>query len=254
MSTGGAPTTVSASVKTLAAAARKAANEGTVHTSYTFEAKQGSTTVKGSGDGAFDLGSKTGQMSLDMHSGDQSFQMDEVLAMPVIYMRSSVLGLPQLDDGSYEWLKVDLQAQGKKMGIDFSSLTNSNPTDTLTQLGKYGADVETVGTEDVRGVSTTHYRATLDMAEAAAKEKGAAADSLRKVALLLDDTKVPVDIWIDDTGLTRRFSQSFSEHVPGQSDSMKLSMTYELYDYGAPVTIKVPDPANVVDSAKISHG
>jgi hypothetical protein len=243
------------SIAPIAASARKMATQATARESLTLEIKQGSETVKGGGGGSFDFGHHSGQLSLDMKSGDQSMHMDEVIAMPVIYMRSDVFHLPALDaNGTQPWLKVDLQAAGKKLGIDFSSLMNASPDDTVASLGKYGTNVESLGEEDVRGVPATHYRATLDIAQLAAKDTGAAAESEKKIALLMDDTKVPFEIWIDDSGLTRRFSESFSETVPGSSDSIKVSMTSDMYDYGASVAITIPRASQVVDAAKVKSG
>ncbi|WP_406155055.1 hypothetical protein [Streptomyces canus] len=60
-------------------------------------------------------------------------------------------------------------------------------------------DVRKVGEETVHGVSTMHYRVDVDLSKLA---EGDSAQERELRAQLGDD--VPVDLWIDEDGLTRR--------------------------------------------------
>jgi hypothetical protein len=73
----------------------------------------------------------------------------------------------------------------------------------------------TIGTQDVRGVATTHYHAT---------GRGGTA----------------FDVWVDRNGLMRRISFSASAAGPEE-----LTVTEEFFDFGLSVKIKLPPPGEV---------
>src|SRR6185295_13430904 len=123
-----------------------------------------------------------------------------------LYMQMGVLQ-KQLPKGK-KWLELDAEKIGQSLGIDVSQLSQYNdPTKMLDYLRSSGK-VEEVGSEDVRGVATKHYRATVDIAKAAENLAGAGKTSaktgLDKLVRFLGDSKVPVDVYIGDDKLVRR--------------------------------------------------
>lgn len=90
------------------------------------------------------------------------------------------------------------------------------------------ADVEKVGTEKVRGTSTTHYRVELSATSRAALSR------LPKTETFWFDLETPgdiatVDVWVTPDNLIRRIQ------VPGDRNS-----TTEFWDLGSTITIKRP--------------
>jgi hypothetical protein len=84
--------------------------------------------------------------------------------------------------------------------------------------------------------------------------------------------KLPADVWVDAAGrlakvsMVYEFSQSFqglysspdpspstgpSPVAPQQLFSFRTTVTFESYDYGVPVSVVVPSPADVVDAADV---
>jgi hypothetical protein len=118
--------------------------------------------------------------------------------------------------------------------------------------------LEEQGSEEVRGVETTHYAGEIDMGavfeqareqfedidEDALGEFGTVVDSEAAIEEFEDqfgEEPVPVEVWIDDDGLTRRMQMSFE--IEGET----VTQTIEMFDFGEPVDIEVPDEADSVD-------
>lgn len=148
-----------------------------------------------------------------------------------IYLRVPVLDA-LLDTPS--WLSAtaeDLGAAGGPLG--FAGVTD--PSQLLEALRSVAGDVEEVGSDDVRGVATTHYRATLDLARALDQVPAGRSlllgHQLEEERAELGD--VPVDLWVDDDGLARRLVLEVGDLGV---------LTVELFDYGQPVEIDVPAP------------
>ena len=95
---------------------------------------------------------------------------------PVLYVHA-----PGLIPGGKSWMKVDVEqamaalgSGGKAQGL--LGATGQSPADALKLLEQVGS-VTTVGTETIDGAETTHYRATVDVAEAL-QSAGAPAEAL----------------------------------------------------------------------------
>ncbi len=100
------------------------------------------------------------------------------------------------------------------------------------------ADVETVGTEQVRGEDATHYRLTLPEATSAADPVSALASLPEKTLVWFDwdgldsySGAVTVDVWVAGN-LIRR--------IGGAVEGQDPFPTTEFYDFGAPITITAP--------------
>jgi hypothetical protein len=107
-------------------------------------------------------------------------------------------------------------------------------------------EVETVGTETLRGVETTHYRATVDPSD---YEE---ADSFLDGAL--SDARAvggSVDVSLDANGFVRKLEMSFEAREPGTTEASSASMRFELWDYGEDAEVELPRAADVVDAAAL---
>ena len=177
-----------------------------------------------------------------------------VFAGTTYFMQSDLFGAELPDDA--EWVSFDLSEVTEGSGIDLGGLASqgaNDPTNALDALeGVSRRTVVEVGDEEVRGVSTTHYTATIDMEEAyqaaqdAAEEAGTDGpiideEQFDEFVAAYGDAPVETDIWIDDDGLVRR--QTMVIEVMGQD----MTQTMEFFDYGEPVEVDIPADDESVD-------
>ncbi len=104
------------------------------------------------------------------------------------------------------------------------SLRNAvlDPGRSIQYLRSVSTELQTEGTEKVRGTRATHHRATVDLG----REQGPPG---RLVAL---------EVWVDDQGRTRRLRYS-------PLGSPDITIVWELYDYGVAVDLTPPPPDKV---------
>ncbi len=117
--------------------------------------------------------------------------------------------------GGFGWLSIspeDLGATRQSVGFDVGSLDPTGLVDTLRDISEH---VEEIGHEQVRGVSTTHVTATIDPDQ-------------------------EIEVWIDGDGLLRRLRIDVDSGDPGIGT---VTTSVELFDYGAPLEVVVPSPA-----------
>jgi hypothetical protein len=139
------------------------------------------------GGGFVDMRQRAADMSLSLPQGT----VQEITRGTRLYLKLP----PALRDRSVAktpWVTADLGAVARARGIDLGSLQSfGDPNGTLDQLSSAG-QVERVGTETVRGVKTTHFKAIVDLRKAAAH---APAEQMIK---LLGRSSLPVEVWLDD--------------------------------------------------------
>jgi hypothetical protein len=168
------------------------------------------------------------------------------------------LRFPAVDDklpAGKSWIRGtggNINAAG--IGLkELDSFTHNDPRDVLDALRALDGEVETVGTEELRGVETTRYRVLLDpteLAKQATREQGAASDLLDQLGSQAAVGKVPLDVWIDAGGLVRKLSLHVAADQ-GSSRTGEVSLAFELWDYGEHVEIDVPSASQVVDAAAV---
>ncbi|WP_367038245.1 hypothetical protein [Streptomyces sp. Je 1-332] len=204
-----------------------------------------SETVTGSG--VMDFGGGTSKLTM----GQQGKKVEQRVVDKVLYQKPPK-GKAQLPDGK-PWLKIDLerlQASGVA-GTDQAS----DPSDSFAyskSLSDKG--VKRVGEEEIGGVRTTHYRVSLDIDKLAQGDQKEA-DKMREQ---LGDS-VPVNMWVDDKGLTRRMQLEMSaKNGKGSGGKDKVKVVMDFSDFGTNVDVDVPpssDTADVTDKViKESQG
>jgi hypothetical protein len=148
----------------------------------------------------------------------------------------------ELPDG-----KTWVRSRGERVKVggfefeEFTDVASSDPRELLAVLEAAG------GVEQLRGVEVTHYRATIDPAEAAKRspaDLGPLAEPLQAGV-----GEVPVDVWLDSDGLVRKLEVSITAEDQGQVGS--ASMGFELWDYGEDVEIELPPADEVVDASAL---
>ena len=87
----------------------------------------------------------------------------------------------------------------------------TGPDSFLGYFGGIGS-IDERGPAVIRGVATTHYAGTLDLAQAVALADPAQAEELRQQFGELGVTALgtmPIELWVDDDGFLRRFAMDF---------------------------------------------
>jgi hypothetical protein len=197
----------------------------------------------------------TGEMDFDGPRFEMDSELPDVPGVPsgsieqvgegtVIYQRSELFG--ELPDGA-EWVRLDLAEITETAGVDITQFQSTDPTSGLAMLEGATDDLEEVGSEEVRGESTTHYRATIDL-EAAYEDADAVTDPEAFEAFIdeFGDEPIDVEVWIDDEGRVRR--QAWVQPMPADGE---MEITLEMFDFGEPVDIEVPDEADSVDITEL---
>jgi hypothetical protein len=162
-----------------------------------------------------------------------------------VYLQSPLLALGGGRDGWVSMSPDELSTSSPGAGLG-----SYDPSKLLESLRGVAGEPEVVGTEEIDGVQTTHYRATMDLADAVAKAPESERARLQAQLDQLDGAEVPVDVWIDGDGLPRRMRMDMGGLASsmGSTDGGAV-MTMDFYDYGVPVDIQVPSPDDVTPLA-----
>jgi hypothetical protein len=230
-----------------------------------------------SGEGAFDEASGRASFAVDMSSvakllggfvsglgganaaglpdfdDPAGWKIDVIQDGAAAYVRLPALD-DQLPDGK-TWIRGDASEAASLDLDELERFAASDPRDVLSTLRAVTGDVETVGSEELRGVPTTHYRATMDPAEleklATGKDRTATESLVDPLATRSGLGPIPVDVWLDAAGLVRKLSMSFEATEPSLSRSSEVSMSFELWDYGQVVDIALPPASQVADASAL---
>jgi LppX_LprAFG lipoprotein len=172
-----------------------------------------------------------------------------VLADKVMYLKMPFLSgmLP----GGKQWMKIDVAAAAKQAGTSLGSFGQLDPQQWLQQL-LASNDTQKVGTDTVQGEQMTHYRTTIDPATALSKVPAAQRAAVRKAMQQIGMSTIPVDVWVDGSGLLRRESLSLTFGQGLQNAAMKV--TFDLHDFGSPVNVEVPPTDQVYDALSALKG
>ena len=223
----------------------------------------GAGRMKTTGSGVMDTAGQASHLTMKVTSApdvvvgafDKNDLSTEVITdRTVVYTHSAQLS--QLLGAGRRWLRIDAAKVGEAAGIDVSALTQpgQDPTQALRQLKAVGADVEKVGREDVRGVETMRYRATVDLrrypAHAPAAERAAAREAIERLIDMTGASTIPVDVWIGQDDLVRRVAQKLA--LKGAGGPSSVEQRLELYDFGTRVDIRIPPPSQVTDMTKLA--
>lgn len=214
-------------------------------------------------EGATDLG--TGDSELTMHvGGAMSSLLPGGIEMrsvgDVVYMHMP--SLPSFVAGGKEWFRIDSPKLGTGSDAALGLGGESDPTKFLAYLETVSNGVRDVGPDVVRGVETTHYHADLDLTKAVDGAKVPPALRQKLDQLLAPHgshvAPIPVDVWVDAHGLVRRirmhldlgsFLGAGATGDSGPAPSVTVSV--ELFDFGAPVHVVAPPADQVADLSQL---
>jgi LppX_LprAFG lipoprotein len=226
----------------------QAAESARISFTGTMSGAAASGTIEGEGAFAGRQGRMTIDIDLDGAGGAFSGRMEAIFDGLVFYLKFPPQISSQLPGGK-AWVKFDLEALGSQQGIDFEQLmqlSGTDPSRSLALLRAASPDFAAVGDEEVRGVETTHYRGTVDLEKFAEEAPADARESYRRILELTGQKTVPLEVWIDGEGLTRRMR--YEQKMP---DGSSMTLTQELYDFGVEVDVEAPPASDVLDLGEL---
>ena len=199
------------------------------------------TTVNGtdvvfSGAGIYDWEADTGQTTYEVPGGK---------VLQRLIGNDLYLALPQQPKDFFKLRTAEVAASPVGGIVD--------PSAQLHLLAAV-AEAERVGEEEVRGEPTSHYRGTYDVARALNGARGVQQPALRSLlGAAAAQSKAPYDVFIGQDGLLRRLRQSIEVPPSPQTGGQTLTVTttLELYDFGIDVKVIPPPGAATRDGAPI---
>jgi len=245
-------------VNPLLATVTKTSSAEGVKVELSGEATSAAGPMTFTGKGAMDLKGRRMQMETLMEMPalpGGSMKVDQVLDGTTMYMRMPMLK-GQLPGGK-EWMKIDMQKAGKAAGLDMSAMMQGGGSDPAAMLRWLEATdgVEELGTEAVRGVQATHYKAvvkTEDLGETLPEDQREAfeknLDKLRELGMA---EEVPMEVWVSDDDLLRRMTYEMTQTIPGAGE-MTMKFTMELFDYGTNVEVNPPADGDTFDTTDVA--
>ena len=267
-STTGAPAAVTAELS----AFRNAVAETTEVTSAQMaasiiitgaEGMPSDTPVALSFEGAFD--NTTGDFAFSMDLGDF---MDATGAggeeiPPEFADLFSTIELRQLGETAYvklgffnallgvetDWLSMPAD-EADSVGDFTGGFVPTEPTTFFDAFRDIDATGEDLGSDTVRGTTTTHYRVTIDVAALVERGDTATLEALEFQGPIPLDELV-VDFWVggaDDLLYKFEMAIDGADVVTEQGEGFdSMMITFEIWGYNEPISVTAPDPADVTN-------
>jgi hypothetical protein len=218
--------------------------------------------------GAFDSANDASEISLDLGAiamaaaeqegadlGPMAAMFEEPMVVRTIGTTSYLSwGLFSLFTGGQgTWIEAEADEAGD-ITSSFGGTGNGSPVDLLSALEDANAEITEIGSEEVRGVTTTHLRALIDIA---ALEESLTEEERATLERDLGDVPIeafPIEFWIDGDGLVRRYSMDLSQVAQTEGDLEQATFVFEFFDYGEDITIEAPPADQIVSSDALDPG
>ena len=164
-------------------------------------------------------------------TGTGAQAMEMILVDKAMYMKSEAFGTGD------KWLKIDLSDPNSLFGM----IGKATDPEVMFKAMESPKKLEVIGTEEVDGVETNHYRITMDPSSylEAMEFPPAMAEMLPK--------ELVTDMWVDADNLPRKFEQTVEVKAAGggQATTSNTQGTYS--DFGTDVEIEVPPASEVTE-------
>lgn len=174
--------------------------------------------------------------------------VEEVIAKPYFYIRVPIDSGTSVTHGK-PWVRADLSTFTQSFGSSSVGAGSSNPSEVLGYLRAAGT-VTRLGDEQVRGVASTHYHASIDLSRFDAAVPAGRRAAARKQGKLLERMTgaktLPMDVWIGG-GRVDRIALAYS--LCTQEGRLRETLSMDLYDYGRQPAVTPPPASQVTDIA-----
>lgn len=211
-----------------------------------------SNAVTASGTGIFDQRGHRGALSLQVHVKGHSYTEEAQDSAVAVYMRIP-FSSSSITHGK-PWIRFDLGGEEMEFGIRFSALASpdwSDPSQFLSYLKAVSGGVTRVGAEELQGVPTTHYRATIDYDQYASRlaptRRAAASQGITALEHLTGAHSQLVDVWVDADHRVRREELTYHECVAGVPGTSQIHLKLEFFDFGVQAVPALPPSSEVED-------
>lgn len=202
-------------------------------------------------EGVIDYETGHGTMTMDMGAlgipGAPTGDAEMRMLGPVVYMK-----LPGNELGNRPWIKFDLEAMGES-GAPVPNLNpaSNDPRGVLDALRGVSGEVQEVGEQSIRGVATTHYRATVDLEKAQEEVPKERREDFAAFSERLGIEDLPIDVWVDEEGRARRFAYEVATPASAEAPASQVDLVIDLFDFGVEVEVKAPPESEVTDYGAI---
>lgn len=180
----------------------------------------------------------TGRADVTMHLEDIGLGVIHIVADSSYGWIELRPALVAEHDGRH-WVRFGSPAPSSAFGF------SGDPAQMLADLAKLSGNApRRIGGAKVRGVATTRYRVDLTTEDIARVLPTAQANQLRSV---IDNATGRADVWVDADRLPRRIELRFA------GSGVEVVSRGEMFDYGAPVVVTLPDAADTVPTASVQE-
>jgi hypothetical protein len=173
-----------------------------------------------------------GDEGVQMHaSGSGAQAMELILVGKAMYMKSADLGTGD------KWLKIDLSDPDSLFGM----LGKATDPAVMLKAMEEPKKLELVGSEEVDGVVTNHYRITLDPAQYL--------DAMDFPAAMTDmlPQELVTEMWVDADDRPRQFEQTMEVPAMGGGKPTTSTTRGTYSDFGIDVEIQAPPASEVTE-------
>jgi hypothetical protein len=228
--------------------------------------------ITATGVGFFDVRDHAGSVTLEMNLGNSpqviqalggsTLHIEELIKGLTIYMKLPAAITSKVPAfGAKPWVKIDIAKAASAAGLPgVSSLANnpasSDPSQFLQYLRAVSGKVSKVGTDNVNGVHTTHYRAEVSLDHVpdavAPALRQSARQSISALEKMTNLRLLPTDVWVDGQHLVRRLQISFGENLSG-GPTVTTSIRIDIPEYGPQPAPALPPADQVTDLTTLAR-
>lgn len=208
--------------------------------------------VVATGSGVYNARTKRTRMTLSVPSSQLgSMELEAVGDDRTVYVRSAQISA-DLPPGR-QWMAIK-PWMGRTEATAMAG--NSDTEGTLEMLRATGGDVDSLGEERLRGVSTERYRGSIDLHrhadQLAAAGEGAAARQYERLAEEMPEP-VGVEVWIDAHGVIRMMRMTMTLPTSGDTAAVTMDMRIEFSHFGRAPRVHLPSPAKTFDATPLAR-
>jgi hypothetical protein len=175
-------------------------------------------------------------------------EVELILDDTVMYMRGEFVAQLGVEDG--QWVRVDLESN-HPAAASFGGLTTGSNDVSLAVFYLLGAtgDVDVEEGDVIRGETTRHYEAEVDLEAARELVPEDSAESLEDNIAALRvggiDRTFQAEAWVGEDGLVLR--TRYVLKLGRAQGGGEVEQVYDFSDYGEPMELGIPDAADIVD-------
>jgi len=207
--------------------------------------------------GSVDFASGNGQFTFQSgQTGDFAIRF----ISPVLYIQPPTADTSELPAGK-TWGSINLNTLAEaKLGASLAELSEGSQefTQTLSYLQAVSTTgITTVGLATIRGVPTTEYKATVDLAKAASLKSPQAQAALKSLESKVHTSTEPVQVWLDAQGRVNQMSYQVQASIAAGASSGSgttspsadeyVTSTINYFDFGTQVSVVAPPSGQVAD-------